>query len=97
LKDESGQVYNLVEQQKRVRAGQRDPYYETIKEPTVFELRPHSMTVSQDLLLVFAEAGLAKDFKPLQLEVPCSAWGRQGTCKFRIAAPYKSRFPAPDK
>ena len=57
------------------------PIFEEPAGPRDVELLPNAY---QDLLLVFAPPPLAAGV--LQLEVPSSAWGRKGSCKFRIAA-----------
>jgi hypothetical protein len=50
-----------------------------------------SATAAQGYLLVFElpPAGLAS----MELEVPASAWGRQGVYRFRIAGPFEASLP----
>ncbi len=98
LTDEAGRTYQFVEQRERERNRTGILKFLPIEEAKVFELAPSSAGAtskrysSQDLLLIFSPGAADPLDSPLQLELPCSAWGRQGTCKFRISALYKSRF-----
>lgn len=89
LTSESGRSHAFVEQRLRKRA----------KGPAVFEASARAVDLStgdslagsgdrQDYLLVFASPpGL---FEPVKLEVSASAWGRKGTCRFRIPRSFDS-------
>jgi hypothetical protein len=86
LTSESGQAYPLLEQRKR-KPTKAPAVFEESSE-SAFELLP---TMPQDLLLVFEAP--PSSFEPLRLEVPSSAWGRNGVCRLRIAAPFEFVLP----
>ncbi len=78
LTDDSGHSYPFIEQRPRyLRAGGSVVFLPS--NETVGELQPPRYL---DYLLVFQmpPAGL----ESLQLELPASAWGRKGVCRFRI-------------
>jgi hypothetical protein len=76
LTDESGQVCAFVEQRMRKQS----------RTQVVFEASQRVAHIEaadrQDYLLVFAAPAKTTNLK---LELPSSAWGRKGTCKFRIS------------
>jgi hypothetical protein len=77
LKDDSGQSYPLQEHKVR-KASRGAPVFESFTAGQV-EL---PMSTPLDQLLVFAYP--AAQIKALNLEIPSSAWGMKGMCKFRI-------------
>jgi hypothetical protein len=81
LSDTSGRAYNFIEYRQRLRT-QGDPFFAAPKPGTV-QLQA---TESQGCLLVFElpAAGL----KTLKLELPASAWGRQGVYRFSVGGPF---------
>jgi hypothetical protein len=81
LSDTSGHAYAFVEQRQRLRA-RGAPVFDAPKAGGT-EL---SATSSQGYLLVFElpSGGL----NSLKLEIPASAWGRQGVYQFQIPGPF---------
>jgi len=78
LTDASGRSLAFLKRQKRIR-GEGPPAFEDLGDQAV-ELKADDR---HDLLLLF-EAPSSR-FEPLKLELPTSAWGREGRCRFNIA------------
>ena len=83
LTDETGRKYAFVEQRPRKPAA-GPPIYE-VAPAKVVDLKPGAYL---DTLLVFDSPG--PGFEALKLEIPTSAWGRKGVCKFRIPEQFSS-------
>lgn len=86
LTDSSGRSYAFLKRQQRT----------NIEGPPVFvDLVPKTvglgMNERQDCLLQFEAPAPGVDLK---LEVPSSAWGRQGRCKFRITVFAETDLPS---
>ena len=97
LADETGRAYDFSRTAKRCVPNRGNAKFIPMDGSTEFELVPLK-TPSQDLQLIFAPSPPQGDnFEALKFEVPCSAWGRKGTCKFRIASLFDSRFPDKDQ
>jgi hypothetical protein len=93
LTDSAGRSYVFLEQRKRLPT--RDgTFFDSKATPGGVDVPP--LTV-QDYLLVFespdASFTASKFDVPAKLEVPASAWGRNGVCQFRIAAFFDARLP----
>jgi len=86
LTDDSGRQVAFVEQRLRKNLRGRGPLVFEISGPQAREL---TATGYLDVLLVF-EAPAAK-VAGLNLEVPASAWGRMGLCKFRCPGLFDAR------
>jgi len=87
LTDDSGQSYPFLEARRRVPDKQRavfDP-----KASLEAELAPTMMGRNAGYLLIFERAGGGSAFDPCKLEVPAALWGRKGTCRFRLEAPFE--------
>jgi len=81
LTDETGRSYTFLEQRPR-KPAKGDPVFEA-SGPRAAKL---SSLARQDYLLVFSPA--PSKFEVLKLELPASAWGRDGVCKLRIPRPF---------
>jgi hypothetical protein len=91
LKDDSGHGYPFVEQRRR-KPGKGPPVFEAVTGPMLVDVKAGRW---QDELLVFeAPAALAGAGNPAfwKLEIPASAWGREGVCQFRIPAVFDAGF-----
>jgi hypothetical protein len=78
LSDSAGRTFAFVDQRiKRIK--ERAVVFEDWSGRQSVEIPPNRGF--QDVLLIF-ESPLTND--ALQLEVPSTGWGRQGTCRFRI-------------
>jgi hypothetical protein len=86
LTDASGDSYSFREERLR-KPAKGAAVFEAGYRPKTLYLLP---TGHLDVLLMF-EAPLS--FEALYLEVPASAWGRSGTCRFRIARFFATRPP----
>ena len=87
LTDDAGRHYRLVELLPRIIRG---------GAPAVFD--PQAMTVQtiaapryKDYLLVFEAP--PEGVETFKLELPASAWGRKGICKFRISRFFEATLP----
>jgi hypothetical protein len=90
LKDEQGRSYNFVAQYHRLRGKAGAPYF----VPST-EMREVSGGLRQDLLLFFEPVPARSEM--LKLELPASAWGRQGECRFRVPAFFEAPVPTMKK
>lgn len=86
LKDDAGQSYAFLEQRARKKPAAA-LIFQAGPARTV-ELPPMQLL---DYQLVFAAP--PKEFPPLVLELPASAWGRKGVCRFRIARLFEPSIP----
>jgi hypothetical protein len=78
LSDSAGRAFAFVEQRLKQIKDRAVVFVEWSGRQSV-EIPPRG---AQDILLIFESPPGAED---LQLEVSSAAWGRRGTCKFRIA------------
>jgi hypothetical protein len=78
----------LAFQEQRLRKPARGALVFEATGPRVVEVQP---TIPQDLLLIFESP--PSRFEELRLEIPSSAWGRKGMCKWRISALFDSGLP----
>ena len=78
LTDGSGRSFAFLKRQKRIR-GEGPPAFADVGDQAV-ELKADDR---HDLLLLF-EAPSSR-VEALKLQLPTSAWGRDGRCKFHIA------------
>jgi hypothetical protein len=90
LVDDAGRSFGFVAQEKR----KEIPGPRGMRGTLVFEEAPAEPVDlvpprALDLVLVFDSA--PAQFGPVRLELPASAWGRQGVCKFRITGPFDAR------
>jgi len=85
LMDDSGHAYPFVEQ-RRGRKIINGPVVYEVPDAKVVQLLP---TRLMDYMLVFAAP--PEKVGPLKLEVPASAWGRTGVCKFRCPGYFKAK------
>jgi hypothetical protein len=85
LTDNSGRAYPFVEERPRKLGRGRGPL---IFENAGSKVRELAATGFLDQLLIF-EAPSAK-IEAFNLEVPTSAWGRAGVCKFRCPGSFKA-------
>jgi hypothetical protein len=86
LTDETGQSFSFQEQRVRKQA----------KGTPVFDVSPpggleFSSSSPLGLLLVFSSP--PKTLGPMRLELPSAAWGRKGTCRFRIPGAFDAGPP----
>ena len=90
LTDDFGKSYAFVEQRKRKETpgprGRRGTLVFEEAPPEPVDVVPDR---SLDLVLVFD--GVPAQFVPVKLELPASAWGREGLCRFRINGPLEAR------
>jgi hypothetical protein len=86
LKDEQGGSYTVAAERYRVRGKGGAPVFLQAKE-----MREVFGGLRQDLLLYFEP--VPPRTAMLKLEVPCSAWGRQGVCRFRFPADFQAPVP----
>lgn len=86
LHDDSGRLYPFLDQRpRRLAAGV------IVFEPPSQEVATLLPPRYLDYLLVFELP--SSGFEALKLELPASAWGRQGVCRFRIAKPFEATLP----
>jgi hypothetical protein len=88
LSDDMGRSYALLEQRKR-----KLPAGGIVFLPAAPETDEILSKKFLDYQMVFELP--PGDFAPLQLDLPASAWGRNGVCKFRIAGLFDPIVPAP--
>jgi hypothetical protein len=90
LTGDGGKSYAFVEQQKRkVVPGPLGKEGKLVFEESPAQATDVVPPGLLDLVLVFDSA--PPRFESVNLELPASAWGRSGVCRFRIAGPFDAR------
>ncbi len=92
LTDVAGRFYPLLEYRPGTENGQGPPVFGDPSGPMMVPVLPNAR---RDSLLVFELPPSGGE--EMHLAIPASAWGSQGTCRFRIAGAFEASTPAAGK